>query len=227
MVGYYTEKLSAGRLKKVYDLAPPRVRQYLEAEIEFVLAGIGPGDRTLELGAGYGRVLGRLIAKTPRVYGIDLALDSLALAGRLLPGLAPGRLLVMDAADLAFRDESFDKVVCVQNGASAFHVDPVRLFREAARVLRPGGSAFFSSYSASFWPHRLDWFRLQSQHGLLGRIDEQATGGGVIVCEDGFRAVTFSPDDFRAATGSLGLTAALTEVDGSSLFCEIVKKSAP
>jgi hypothetical protein len=30
---YYSEKLSAERLKKCYDIAPSRVRQYLDAEI--------------------------------------------------------------------------------------------------------------------------------------------------------------------------------------------------
>ena len=47
--GYYSEKLSAERLRRVYDLAPARVKRYLDAEIEFVLKRINPGDRVLEL----------------------------------------------------------------------------------------------------------------------------------------------------------------------------------
>ena len=38
MSGYYTKKLAAKRLRACYDLAPPRTRAYLEAEIEFVLS---------------------------------------------------------------------------------------------------------------------------------------------------------------------------------------------
>jgi hypothetical protein len=38
LAGYYTERLAAERLRACYDLAPPRTKAYLEAEIEFVLA---------------------------------------------------------------------------------------------------------------------------------------------------------------------------------------------
>jgi hypothetical protein len=38
MPGYYTKRLAAERLRACYDLAPPRTKAYLEAEIEFVLA---------------------------------------------------------------------------------------------------------------------------------------------------------------------------------------------
>ena len=41
---YYSKKLSAGRLRQVYDLAPDRVRRYLESEIRFVMEKIKPGD---------------------------------------------------------------------------------------------------------------------------------------------------------------------------------------
>ena len=37
MPGYYSEKLSAERLQKVYRVATPRVKQYLAAEIDYVL----------------------------------------------------------------------------------------------------------------------------------------------------------------------------------------------
>jgi SAM-dependent methyltransferase len=60
MSGYYREKLSANRLERVYAIAPPRVRQYLDAEIDHVLALVGPNDAVLELGCGYGRVLALL-----------------------------------------------------------------------------------------------------------------------------------------------------------------------
>jgi 2-polyprenyl-6-hydroxyphenyl methylase/3-demethylubiquinone-9 3-methyltransferase len=67
----------------------------------------------------------------------------------------------------------------------------------------------------------LAWFQLQSAQGLLGEIDWAATGAGVIVCKDGFRASTVGPDEFRALAAGLGRRVEVEEVDGSSVFCEI------
>lgn len=224
MKDYYSQKLSAERLRRVYDVAPPRVRRYLEAEIRFVLDRLSPGALVLELGCGYGRVLERLAAKTDRVTGIDTSRESLFMARSTVRTYPRVRLLAMDAADLGFCDGCFDLVACVQNGISAFEVDQERLIREALRVARPGGRVLFSSYSETFWPERLNWFRIQAEHGLLGEIDEEATGSGVIVCKDGFRATTVGPEDFLALAEKIAVHAKITEVDESSLFCEIVKQ---
>jgi 2-polyprenyl-6-hydroxyphenyl methylase/3-demethylubiquinone-9 3-methyltransferase len=90
-------------------------------------------------------------------------------------------------------------------------------------VCRPGGTALFSTYAARFWEQRLEWFRLQSEAGLLGEIDWQRTKEGFIACKDGFTATTVSPDEFRSLAAGLPAELVLTEVDGSSLFC-ILKK---
>lgn len=222
MPGYYENKLAAQRLKRVYGLASDRVRQYLQAEIRFVAEHIRPGDRVLELGCGYGRVLAGLGHDPGRLVGIDTSLASLGMARSEL-GPRVG-LAAMDAARLGFVDNRFDLVACVQNGISAFKVGPERLISEAYRVVRPGGWLLFSSYAESFWPDRLDWFRAQARAGLLGEIDESATGNGVIVCQDGFRATTFGPGDFTDLAEQLGYRAQVVEVDSSSLFAVIRKE---
>jgi ubiquinone/menaquinone biosynthesis C-methylase UbiE len=219
MVGdrYYSDKLSAARLERVYEIASPRVRQYLKAELEYVMSSIGPSDTVLELGCGYGRVLARLAEKAKAAVGIDTSLASLALAKELYQDKV--LLAQMDAVNLGFADASFDLTACVQNGVSAFKVDKKALMRESLRVTRPGGFALFSSYATAFWDHRLDWFVRQAEEGLLGEIDWEATGGGVIVCKDGFRATTISGDEFQNLALELDRSAEILEVDGSSLFC--------
>jgi ubiquinone/menaquinone biosynthesis C-methylase UbiE len=220
--GYYSERLSAERLRKCYEIAPPRVRQYLDAEIRHVASRIRPADTVLELGCGYGRVLEKLAPKAKRLVGIDTARASIELGRELLRGLANCWLLQMDAVALGFRDQVFDVVLCIQNGISAFKVDQQALIAESIRVTRAGGRVLFSSYSAKFWDARLEWFRLQSKQGLLGEIDGAATGNGVIVCKDGFRATTLSPDDFVSLTSGLGVRRRIEEVDASSIFCELL-----
>ena len=217
--GYYSQKLAAERLRRVYEIAPPRVRQYLEAEIEHVLTRVGRDDVVVELGCSYGRVLGRIAANAGTTVGIDSSYASISLAGEFLGDNC--KLCQMDAAMLGFADAAFDLVVCIQNGISAFKVDRLKLVRECVRVARRGGRVLFSSYSARFWNDRLEWFKLQAAGGLLGEIDGEATGDGVIVCKDGFRAETVGPQEFTSLAEQLGLEARLEEVNGSSLFCEI------
>ena len=220
VAGYSSEKLAAERLRKVYEIASPRIRQYLDAEIQFVLERIVADGRVLELGCGYGRVLARLTAATKRVFGIDTSLSSLRHAGRIA-GAGKFRLALMNAVRTAFRSNCFDLTVCIQNGISAFRVDQRSLIKEAVRITRPGGRVLFSSYAADFWPHRLEWFRAQADCGLVGEIDEAATGNGVIVCKDGFTATTIGPEDFRFLVADAGLAATITTVDDSSVFCDI------
>ncbi len=180
-------------------------------------------DEVLELGCGYGRVMLPLAAKARRVVGIDTSAASLQLGRELLRELPNCEFHLMDAAAPEFADRSFDVVACLQNGVSAFRVDPHVLVRESIRVTRPGGRVLLSSYSDKFWPHRLEWFQLQADHGLLGELDHAATRDGVIVCKDGFRAGTISPEQFLALTEGFGAQQrTIHEVDESSIFCEIV-----
>ena len=221
MGGYYSARLSGDRLQRCYELASTRVKQYLEAEIGFVLSRLRPTDCVLELGCGYGRVAFRLADVAARVVGIDTAPESLALARHLAGPGSRCRFLRMDASAPTFRDGTFDVVVCVQNGIGAFAVDPERLLREALRVTRPGGSALFSTYSAEFWPERLRWFESQAAAGLVGAIDYDQTENGTVVCKDGFRAGTFSTEAFGVLCRGLGVGPVIETVDDSSVFCEI------
>ncbi len=220
---YYTDKLSADRLRRCYEIAPPRIWRYLRAEIEHVLSRIESGDAVLELGCGYGRVLGEIAQKAGRTVGIDTSFESLSLAGIYLGGRPNLGLIGTDAAALGFRSDVFDVVVCIQNGVSAFGVDRRKLIKESLRVARPDGTVLFSSYAEEFWQHRLEWFRLQADEGLLGEIDEEKTGDGVIVCRDGFRATTVGAGEFRELTRGLGADVRIIEVDSSSLFCELTR----
>ncbi|MCP4216975.1 MAG: class I SAM-dependent methyltransferase [bacterium] len=223
MQGYYQEKLSDLSLRKCYEIASPRIRRYLEAEIRHVLSKINPRDRVLELGCGYGRVLSQLAPAAKEVVGIDNAVASLELGKHSLKHLPNCRFAAMNAARLGFPDNGFDVTLCIQNGMSAFHVDRQQLVHECIRVSKLGGTILFSTYAERFWDHRLQWFRDQSAAGLLGPIDEEKTRDGVIVCTDGFKSSAIPPAEFRELTALPGIHMRLLEVDESCLFCEIAK----
>lgn len=93
-------------------------------------------------------------------------------------------------------------------------------------VTREGGIVLFSSYSDRFWSHRVAWFDAQAAEGLVGLIDRAASTHGVIVCKDGFRAGRLTADQFRALCSEIGTDARVCEVNGSSVFCKLVKAHA-
>lgn len=223
-MSYYAEKLSAERLKRVYDIATPRVRQYLDAELEYVLSKIKPEDILLDLGCGYGRIIPYLAGRARFVFGIDDSIESLRYGRKNLTMIRNCSLACMDAALLGLADHALNAVICIQNGISAFHVDQTHLIKEAVRVTKPGGIVLFSSYSEKFWPHRLAWFELQAREGLLGEIDYDWTGNGIIVCRDGFQATTVDADRFLELTEGLDAEKEIVEIDDSSLFLEITPR---
>jgi 2-polyprenyl-6-hydroxyphenyl methylase/3-demethylubiquinone-9 3-methyltransferase len=175
----------------------------------------------LELGCGYGRVLKALAPHVDFLVGIDTSRASLRLARDYLSDFPDVLLAQMDALHLAFLPGTFDLICCLQNGISAFQLDQRALLAAAVVAARPGGHVLFSSYADVFWEHRLAWFRLQAAHGLLGEIDEAVTGEGVIVCKDGFRATTVSPDQFQTLAQGLGRHVTTEIIADSSVFCEI------
>lgn len=225
MTGYYAEKLAGRQLQRCYEVAPPRVRQYLESEILHAVSRLQPTDIVLELGCGYGRIARRLAHAAQHVIGIDTASESVALARQLSEPGYHCHYLRMDALALGFPDGAFDAVLCLQNGICAFGVDQESLLGEALRVTRESGVLLFSSYADNFWQDRLAWFEAQAAEGMLGAIDHAASGNGVIVGQDGFRAGRMTPEDFRSLCAQFGLDAMISEVDESSVFCEIFRPS--
>jgi len=223
MGGYYEDRLSGAGLQKCYAIAPPRIRQYLDAELRFVVDQVQGAELILELGCGYGRVLKTLSPDATRVVGCDTSRKSLELARSYVRPRRNIALVRTDAARTAFPSDTFDAVVCIQNGISAFGIDPRILGEEAVRVTKPGGRILFSSYSPRIWDERLDWFRKQARAGLLGQIDESRTGKGTIVCQDGFRATTVDGSEFKRLFLGLGRTVEVLEIDESSVFCIVLK----
>jgi len=221
MKNYYSENLSARRLKQCYDLAPNRVRIYLEKEIEYTLSRIESRNSVLELGCGYGRALNKIANKATLAFGIDNSIASLEYAREDLKKQSSSKVAAMDAASLGFCDHIFDVVVCIQNGISAIKGDREQIISEAVRVAKPGGIILFSSYSEKFWEDRLEWFQIQSSYGLIGQLDQDATKDGVIVCKDGFKSTTITTKEFTELTASYSFALKVTEVDSSSIFFEM------
>jgi len=102
----------------------------------------GCGERILEVGVGTGLSL-PLYPQDVNVVGIDISRHMLAqarvrVARDRLANVA--ELVVMDAENMAFEDDSFDKVVAMY--VASVVPDPGRLVDEMRRVCKPGGQIY-------------------------------------------------------------------------------------
>ncbi len=105
----------------------------------------GPGERILEVGVGTGLSL-PLYPGNVTVTGIDISSDMLrqAQARKERAGLNNARLAVMDAEDMEFEDNSFDKVVAMY--VDFVVPDPERLVDEMRRVCKRNGRIVFVNH---------------------------------------------------------------------------------
>lgn len=143
---YYSGKLNAVRLLEVYQTGIERVRQYLQAEIDFVTAKLSGRERVLELGAGYGRIMREVSPFAARVLGLDISEDSVLFGKEYLRDNPNCKLEIADAHLIEYRSE-FDVVLCLQNGLSAIKGDPINLVTRGIRAL-VAGAAHFSAPTA-------------------------------------------------------------------------------
>lgn len=103
-------------------------------------AGSLKGLDVLEIGAGAAQCSRWLAAQGARPVALDLSHRQLQHALRIGDEVP---LVEADAGALPFQDSSFD-LACSAYGAVPFVADPVQVFREVHRVLRPGGRWVFS-----------------------------------------------------------------------------------
>ena len=130
---------------------PPEVLDRIPAEAlasfagvgyHFGLAGLKPGDEVLDLGSGSGTDVfcaAVLVGESGHVVGVDFTDEQIAKARRLQKehGFSQVEFAQGRIERLPFEDESFDTVI--SNGVINLSVIKNAVFREAARVLRPGG----------------------------------------------------------------------------------------
>lgn len=134
----------AGSIPAIYEryLVPLVFQPYAE-DMASRVRGIGHGH-VLETAAGTGvvtRAMARSLPPGVNITATDLNQAMLDLAGARLP--APNvTWRQVDAQSLPFEDSSFQAVVC-QFGAMFFPDKPAA-YREALRVLKPGGCFLFS-----------------------------------------------------------------------------------
>ena len=108
------------------------------------LAGIGPGQRVLDVGCGPGALTAQLVKRAGRpVSAVEPSRSFAAAVRERLPGV---EVRLAAAEELPFPDGTFDAAMAQL--VVHFMTDPVRGLREMGRVIRPGGMV-----AACVWDH--------------------------------------------------------------------------
>jgi demethylmenaquinone methyltransferase/2-methoxy-6-polyprenyl-1,4-benzoquinol methylase len=167
-------------------------------------AEIRRGEAILDIGCGTG-VLEERIGGTNRVVGVDITEDMLRLAQtKRIPSLSS--LILGDAENLPFRDDSFDVVLSCY---VVKYCNPKRLAGEAARVLRKGGTLVLYDFSAPrglFAPfHAVYAYGLLRLLGRVVQLFDPGTAFTYLVLPDIIRSRIWDTD-FNAVLRSAGFS---------------------
>jgi ubiquinone/menaquinone biosynthesis C-methylase UbiE len=139
-----TDKLFAGSVPEIYDrYMVPLIFESYARDLAERLATLEPRN-ILETAAGTGVLTQAIASQLPqaRLVATDLNQPMLDRAAAKLSREKRIEYRQADALALPFEDASFDAVAC-QFGAM-FFPDKVQGYKEARRVLKPGGRFFFS-----------------------------------------------------------------------------------
>ena len=153
----------------------------------------------LEIGVGCGTHAELLSRRARQFTGIDLTDYAVACTtNRFALRHLDGRILRMDAEQMAFEDEQFDFVWSW--GAVHHSADTSRILREVHRVLRPGGRVFMMVYHRSPWN---TFVRGALYYGLLqGEFLRGKSVHRIIQdASDGAIARYYRRDEWKAALG--------------------------
>lgn len=141
--------------------------------VDFTKFPIGPDERVLDLGCGFGRHAFEAYRRGAHVVAVDRSADeveqvtsmfrAMAAAGEA-PAHTVARAVRADLLSLPFPDASFD-VVMASEVLEHIPADEIAM-TEIARVVRPGGRVAVTV--PRYWPERICWALSDDYHDVAG-----------------------------------------------------------
>ncbi len=140
--------------------------------IKFDHLGLAPGDRVLDVGAGFGRHVFECARRGADVVALDYAEDEVVQTRATLGAMVEAGeidvdrfkgVLRGDATKLPFDDGAFDVVITSE---VLEHIqDDVAAIAEMVRVLKPGG--MFAATVPAWLPEKINWMLSEEYHAPI------------------------------------------------------------
>ena len=135
--GKYLAREGAGEVWN-WESAAGKLRW--QRRVKMLTSHLKAGDKVLEIGCGTGYFTREIVKTGALVTAIDISPELLDIAKQEITANNV-QFMLDNAYELSFDDNAFDSVV----GSSVLHhLEPEKAIREFFRVLKPGGSFYFT-----------------------------------------------------------------------------------
>jgi len=195
--------------------APPELKQWFKKEIEWLKESIPSNSRILDVGCGFGRHLKILANSSRKLFGIDNNKVMIKKARKNLAGIKNIRLSLQNGKELAFKDNSFDFVICMTNTFGNLPSIKLNVLKEMRRVCRKGGKVIVSVYSEKSLDLRVKSYKKVGVEIL--KIEE-----GVVYAR-GFISEQFSKEELENLFKKFFQGVRIVELTPFSYLCEAIK----
>lgn len=127
-------------------------------EKELLLRNISKDSVVLDIGCGFGRVVKSLAPHVKKIIGIDNDKEAIEKTKESVKDVNNVEIILEDAEELSFGDETFDVVDCMGGTISNLGDTKKKIFSEVKRVLKDGGLFFCSSWNDDALEERLKFY---------------------------------------------------------------------
>ncbi|MEX0649400.1 MAG: class I SAM-dependent methyltransferase [Candidatus Andersenbacteria bacterium] len=133
-------------------------QELFESEKKYLTTHISKDSSVLDVGCGDGTTIKSILPIATNVVGIDNDPKAVADAQLKLKSTPSVKILLADALELPFPDQTFDVVTHMMTLVN-FKEDKVRALIEMARVLKDDGQIIVSVYSENALSSRLEMYK--------------------------------------------------------------------
>ncbi len=125
---------------EVWNWESPAGKKRWQRRVKMLTAHLKPSDKVLEIGCGTGYFTKEIVKTGVSVTAIDISPELLTIAEEDIKDKNV-TFVIENAYEMSFEDNSYDSIV----GSSVLHhLDIEKAVSEMYRVLKPGGTIFFT-----------------------------------------------------------------------------------